>query len=431
MTTSVDGQVLVIGAGVTGLAFAKAFGDARIFERTVSVGGKANTFSTETEVGTFYYDIGGHWFHHKGHPEVLSLFSDVSLKGHERKAFVYLDEQYLPFPIQQTYKLIRDQKVVQSITNELSMLTKDTPKNYRDLLLYSYGRTLFDIFFEPYNMKMYGVEDLTELSFSKQEATRNVRLNSDVNGYNGDFVYPTGTQGAVAIPRSIGKDVNIDFGMSLECLSLGDRKVTISDTDGTCVDYPYSKLISTMPLKDLAAVTTDLPDEYRDRLEELRSSRGLVLNLGVKKNSVQAGKHWIYFPDMSLSFYRVGFYSEVESELAPEGYNSMYVEVSPFYFDSTKESQEAVTKAVIDELVQIQLLDDVSDVLFVKPFYLEHNYCLVTEFSKELREYFAENNIHSIGRYGAWRWTSQHEDIIDAYQLAMEMKDESRNDTST
>ena len=432
MTNGNDRKVVVIGAGVTGLAFAKAFGDVCIFERSKGVGGKASTYSQNTEVGTFYYDVGGHWFHHKGHPEVLSLFSDVELKGHERKAFVYLDEQYIPFPIQQNYGLIRDAKKVSQILAELSTLTRDQPQNYRDLLLFSYGRTLFEDFFEPYNQKMYGVLDLEMLSYSRQEATRNVRLNSDVNGYNGDFVYPTGTQGAAAIPKSLAKGATIVPGKKLSSLNLGKKEVTIEDLEtGETEIVQFDDLVSSMPLKNLAECTVDLPEELLSDIYKLRSSRGLILNLGVKKNSMQEGKHWIYFPGRDLTFYRVGFYSEVESDLAPEGYNSMYVEVSPFYFDDTEETQHSASLACIADLVQVGLLDDESDVLFMDAMYLDHNYCLVTELSKKLRDYFKDHRVHSIGRYGAWRWTSQHEDILDAYELAMEMRDEDCNRTPT
>src|SRR4051812_9577518 len=96
----------VIGAGVTGLSFSKVFGDeAEILESNNDLGGKALSYKVETDVGSFVFDIGGHWFHHKNAPEALELLEGFELEGHKRYAYIYLDGHFFDFPIQQSYKM--------------------------------------------------------------------------------------------------------------------------------------------------------------------------------------------------------------------------------------------------------------------------------------------------------------------------------------
>ena len=200
----------VIGAGVTGLSFSKAFRDeVQILESKKDLGGKALSYKVETGVGNFGFDVGGHWFHHKSAPEALELLEGLELEGHKRYAYIFLDNHFFEFPIQQSYKTHPNSNFVKSVEKDFEKIQKDNKEfyNYNDMLIQSYGKTLYDSFFQNYNMKMFGVHDLSQIGIGSYEKIRNVRTNEDTKGYNEDFVYPKGHIGAKGIPLFLAKSV--------------------------------------------------------------------------------------------------------------------------------------------------------------------------------------------------------------------------------
>lgn len=421
--------MLVVGAGVTGATFAKLWGkDAFILEKMDRIGGKAKSYPEDTEVGRFHFDIGGHWFHCQSAPEIMDLLADVPLKLHERKALVYMFGRYFDFPIQKSYRDHEDKKWVAKVSAELEAASKnkETPKNYDEFLRSSYGPTLYKDFFLPYNQKLFGVEDLTQLLYSKLETVRNVKADGKSTGYNNHFYYPEGTLGAQAIPDAVIRGTTVWTGWSLDSINLERGILKASSSDGQELEYDFrtNGMVSTIPLKDLVNMIEDAPEWLKQEASTLRFSPGLIINMGVKRIDAYKDTSWIYFPDLDLPFYRVGFYSNVEPALAPEGYTSMYVEVSPLIFrDPYNAFELALAKMkVISALLYLGLLESEEDIQVMQMIGLKMNYCFHTPAAKRIRDFLAEHNIYSIGRYGTWHWSSQHEDMAQAAELVRRLK---------
>ncbi|MEC0228203.1 protoporphyrinogen/coproporphyrinogen oxidase [Paenibacillus alba] len=405
----------VIGAGVTGLSFAKASKDeVNILESCERLGGKALSYKVETSVGTFGFDVGGHWFHYQRSPAVLDILKGLDLKAHTRKAFVYLHEQFFKFPIQQSYIWHPDEKFVGTVKKELQMVNYDHEyTNYEEMLQQSYGLTLYDSFFKDYNSKMYGIQDLSVIGVGRFETIRNVRTNRNVTGYNGDFVYPTGDIGASGIPLFLADHLRINYNKKVKSINITNKTMNINNETES-----WDTIVSTMPLNSLIGMINDVDDHILALSKQLKFSKGMILNLGVKRTQLQGDMSWVYFPDPHLHFYRVGFYSNVESSLAPLGYCSMYVECSPLFF-SNKEEALAIVPTIIKELIEIGFIGHADEIVTTKAIYLDHNYCLPdTSKTKVIHHYLESAGIYSIGRYGSWHWSSQHEDMQQAWDLA-------------
>jgi protoporphyrinogen oxidase len=415
-------SIYIIGAGVTGLSFASALGGGTVLERAPELGGKASSYNVQTSVGKFTFDIGGHWFHLQNTPKVMQLLEGLPLKKHVRRAFVYWDEEWFDFPIQQSYKTHPDSRLVDQIDHELSTVENEAANrsrnylNYSDMLLNSYGPTLFEHFFRDYNVKMYGVPNLSQIQIGKYEKVRNVRTNQSKEGYNHYFYYPQGNLGASAIPNHLAQNKQIQFNSHVQSINLNKRTITINNKVSS-----WETIVSTMPLPKLIDTIVDVDREIAHLSRELRSSRGLIINMGVKRNPMHGNKSWIYLSDLKYRFYRIGFYSNVESEMAPSGYSSMYVECSPLYFKNQDEALNLVPE-VINDLIEIGIIEDKRDIITLKPIYLEQNYCLPNiEVTTHIQNYLRQHGIYSIGRYGSWHWSSQHEDMQQAITLAEEL----------
>ncbi len=155
---------VVIGAGVTGLSFAHTYaGEVDIFESESDLGGKAMSYKVNTDMGQFGFDVGGHWFHHKNAPDALKLLKGLSLDGHIRHAYVYLDDMYYKYPLQHNYNHHPNRNFVRRVEDELKetqRLAHSTHANYEDFLIDSFGLTLYETFFRDYNMKIFGSQNL-------------------------------------------------------------------------------------------------------------------------------------------------------------------------------------------------------------------------------------------------------------------------------
>ncbi|WP_026558796.1 FAD-dependent oxidoreductase [Bacillus sp. J37] len=416
----------VIGAGVTGLSFVKVFGDdAEILESKKELGGKALSYQVETDVGDFGFDIGGHWFHHKSAPEALELLEGLELESHKRNAYIYLDGQFFDFPIQQSYIAHSNLDFVKRVERDFKAIQKDHKlyDNYNDMLLESYGFTLYESFFRNYNMKMLGIEDLSRIGIGNYEKKRNVRIDEDIKGYNDDFVYPKGVIGAKGIPIFLAKNAKVNFNSKVKSINLEKKTIEVNKKNIT-----WKNLISTMPLTSLVKIISDIDPEILRLSKKLESTKGMILNIGVKRNPIHGNKSWVYIPSLDYSFYRIGFYSNIEPLLAPKGYVSMYVECSPLFFQNKKEALALVPK-VIDELIEIGFIGNKEEIVTSRSIYLEHNYCLPNiRVSERIRSYLEAFGIYSIGRYGTWHWSSQHEDMKQAINLVKKLKTDSTID---
>ena len=96
-------------------------------------------------------------------------------------------------------------------------------------------------------------------------------------------------------------------------------------TSGRSLDWDV--LLSSIPLPDLCRKTRDR--ELSALADSLSHSSTIVFNLGVRAPLPEelAGVHWVYVPDPSVPFYRVGFYSNINRGMCLPGCSSLYVEV--------------------------------------------------------------------------------------------------------
>lgn len=127
---------------------------------------------------------------------------------------------------------------------------------------------------------------------------------------------------------------------------------------------------------------------------------------------------WVYIPNMDFHFYRIGFYSNVQALLAPDGYDAMYVECSPLFF-SNKDEAISLIPTIINELIELGFIRRKEDIITLNSIFLEQNYCLPDpEVTSIIREYLKDHKVYSIG---SWHWSSQHEDMQQAIHLAREL----------
>ncbi len=181
----------------------------------------------------------------------------------------------------------------------------------------------------------------------------------------------------------------------------------------------FETLISTLPLPVLLRLTKEPASiSFKQAREKLLCSSVLNVNLGLSQKNI-SDKHWIYLPEKKFLPYRIGFYHNFSSAMAPQDCSSLYAEVA--YLHASPQDKKAAVTTTIKQLQQLLGFDD-RTILTKKILDIAHAY-VIYDFWREknidaLHSRLNSYNVHSIGRYGAWKYSSMQEAILEGRDMA-------------
>jgi protoporphyrinogen oxidase len=409
-------RYLVVGAGVSGLAFADWLrdDDYLIVESEEEIGGYCRTIKRDG----FVWDYSGHFFHFR-HPEIeqylVERMGDQRVLRVERDSRIWYADRFIDFPFQKNIHQLPEAEYEQCV-RDLRSRPEQEAENFKDMLYAHYGRGIAEKFLIPYNEKLYAL-NLTALDadamgrffphVSVEEILRNRETPAN-DGYNATFTYPEG--GAIQYIEALAQGVRADR------IALGERVVRI-DLEAkvattTKREIQYEALVSSAPLVslfDMCGLAYDSSVFSHNKVQ--------VFNLGFDSKG-PTGVHWIYYPQRDISFYRVGFYDNIFGA----DRMSLYVEVGlPWDAVLCEDDRGAMKARVLADLqtcgvVTNQALVASHDVL-LDPAYVH----ITTKSNAEAaakKLLLAAQDVHSIGRYGSWTYCSIEDNIVEARQLA-------------
>ena len=449
-------MVLILGAGLAGLSAACHLDgqDLLVVEREDEVGGLCRSLREEG----FTFDYTGHLLHLRD--EGIRRWVQELLPGGyrelHRSAWIHSHDTLTPYPFQantaglpldvrlecllgfiETLKAAGGPSVpvpdAVPLHEGLPFLAVAPPPaageaSFADWIHGTFGDGFAKHFFEPYNRKMWR-RDLSEVtgdwvswSIPRPELAdvlRGAITRSDkVFGYNPQFLYPE-AGGIDHLPRSLAAQVP-DAALRLECaavqLEAGARRVTLSD--GTTHDAPA--VLSSVPLTALVAMTTDLPDELRAAAERLDHVSIRAVNLGVRGAPVHPGAQWVYFPETSVPFHRIGLPEALTPSMAPEGHHSLVAEIA--FRPEEDPGQQASLEASVEALVAAGFLRDAADVVHSRVVDIPLAYVVFDrarrEVLPELVGWYVERGVVPMGRYGTWDYLAMEDSLRHGQQAA-------------
>jgi protoporphyrinogen oxidase len=183
--------------------------------------------------------------------------------------------------------------------------------------------------------------------------------------------------------------------------------------------FAYDELMSCIPLNYLCRITEGL-EEYAPSLTH---SQTVVLNLGVRGPVPEEleGVHWIYVPEQTYPFYRVGIYSNFSKEMVPNGCHSFYLEMGvPGDAQPHLYALQQHAMREMDALGWLRTQDLLCSVLTTIPCAYTHHTPEREAVMEVLLPRLKEWHITPIGRYGMWDYTSMEDSIyagIDAVEV--------------
>ena len=406
---------LIIGAGVSGLSYAAATdNDYLVIEAEERIGGYCKTIYRDG----FVWDYSGHFFHFQ-HPELRDyvmqrIAPDEMLTVQKHTQILYRD-RHVDFPFQMNIHQLEQQEFIDCLYDLFTIPEGAPSDTFKQMLYAKFGRSIAEKFLIPYNTKLYAT-DLDRLDVDamgrffpyadREQIVRNFR-HPEGKSYNATFLYPK--QGCIRIVDSIAS--HVDAGR----IALGERLLSVDPATHTATTthrtVHYDRLVSTMPLPKLLSLC-GIP--YDD--EVYTWNKVLVFNLGFDAKGPERTNCWLYIPENKYIFYRVGFYDNIIGQ----DRMSLYVEIG-FAKNEPVGDTDVLLQRTLDDLHTAGIVTD-QHLVAEHHVVMDPAYVHITRRSEadkqERMQQLAEQDIYSIGRYGAWKYCSLEDNIYDAFSLA-------------
>lgn len=413
-------DVLIIGAGVSGLGFAnwwrELHPDARVLicEAAAEPGGYCRTVVQDG----FVWDYSGHFFHFKD--PSIEAWLRARMPGEDirtvaRVAKIRYAGRDIDFPFQKHIHQLPLDEFLECLVSLYFRPTADTPPtSFGEMLYRRLGTGITDKFLRPYNEKLYATSlDTLDVDAMGRffphadiaDIIANMRPGVREHGYNATFTYPAG--GAIRYIHALLRDLPGD---AVAC----DEPVTAIDLAARVATTPkrtiaFDRVVSSAPLPALARICRVEHDA-----SVFTSNQVLVFNLGFDRKGAR-GIHWMYFPDPATVFYRVGWYDNI----LDGDRMSLYVEIGAAHgatFDVV-----ALRERVLADLRREGIVTDHRLVaehhVALDPAYVHITRASLAETAR-LRDLLAARGVYSVGRYGGWTYCSIEDNLIETRELA-------------
>jgi protoporphyrinogen oxidase len=235
-------------------------------------------------------------------------------------------------------------------------------------------------------------------------------------GYNAHFLYPV-AGGIQVLPDSIARGAGpLRLATTVESIDPEKRRIRLRDFDAA---IEYETLVTTMPLDVLVRMLDPLPDEVRQAGGRLRHNSVLSVNLGVEGRELSP-YNWVYFPEPEFCFYRLGFPSNSSPRVAPPGASSVTAEVA--FSNARPIDKAAAVRQVKADLERIGILKRGDKIGVEAVFEIPCAYVLYDHARRSavdaIQRHLRSRGILSVGRYGAWEYSSMEDAIMGGKEAA-------------
>jgi protoporphyrinogen oxidase len=409
-------RIAIIGAGISGLStahFLKNKYDIKIFEKDAIPGGliKCNRVN-----GSLFHTCGGHVFNSK-RQDVLdwfwSFFSrEKAFSKTERNSVVFMDDgKVIPYPIE-NHMYFFDVKIQNSFIEDLVSIAKseDTePDNFEDFLKGRFGNTLYDMYFQPYNKKVWR-RDLKQIPLTWLEGklpmpTVQEMIFNNINHVEEKaFVHSTfwyeKKNGSQYVADMLADGLNIIYNVNID-------NVQYEENQWRVCGEKYDKVIFCGNIKDMVKMIKGVDIEsFKKPIDTLEYHGTTAVFCEIDKNPYS----WIYQPSCKHESHRIictGNFSNTNNDASvPQGRITATIEFT-------------------DEISKEDILNNLKHIPF-NPKYIKHQYNKFTypiqdsntrNMIGNLKRELSSHNFFFTGRFADWEYYNMDAAIGAAMDL--------------
>lgn len=407
-------KIAIIGAGISGMSaahFLKEKNDVTIFEKEQIPGGLIKCRRVK---GSLFHTCGGHVFNSK-RQDVLDWFWSKFRKEEEftktdRNSCVFMDKNdsslehdTIPYPIE-NHMYLFDEATQNSFYEDLEEIDRVKGLNakftdyesFGDFLRWRFGKTLYNLYFQPYNEKVWR-RDLTTVPMSWMEGklpmptTQEMRDNNANKVEEKTFVHSTfwyeKKEGSQYIANKLAEGLNIKYNADIDRIQYDDGKWVVRGEE-------FDKVVFCGNIKDMVKIIKGLNVEaFMAPIEALQYHGTTVVFCEIDKNPYS----WIYQPSRKHESHRIictGNFSQSNNDVSvPEGRITATIEFT-------------------DKIIKEEILDNLKRIP-LNPRYIDHVYNKYTYpiqdantrgMIKDLKAILAPSGFYFTGRFADWEY---------------------------
>lgn len=418
-------MIVIIGAGLAGLSCALQLKKRKInyliLEKSNSHGGYCDSYVR----GGYQFDLAGHFLHFRSTKAKALTFRilDGKLIQRKRNSSILTHGTTVPFPFQAHTGALPTQVNLECLIGYIRALQKEKPRkagNFREWILHHFGEGMAKHFFFPYNEKFWKIAldkilvDWTDWSIPRpsiEEVVRGaLRIKNEGLGYNPVYFYPA-SGGINALPNALAKRANnIRYNAEVVRVDANEKFVELKDGE----KIHYDALVNTAPLPYFVEMTEGLGVSLKQCAKRLSWLVIDCVQLGIDDKRIFP-YDWSYIPEREYPFSRVGKYPG-----AGKG-TRLYVEFTRSC-GGRKPSEKQLIRLALNGLKGLKILKNEDIVKEAHAITLDPAYVLYDKtrntFVPKILEALGERHIFSIGRYGAWKYSSMEDAIIEGINTA-------------
>ncbi|MBS7565398.1 NAD(P)-binding protein [Mucilaginibacter sp. Bleaf8] len=319
-------KIAIVGTGISGLSIAnllKENHDVKLFEKGQQPGG---LIKCERVKDCLFHKVGGHVFNSRNKDVVDWFWSHFDQENEfvkaKRNAKVFFNNQVIGYPIE-NYIYLLEPALIKKIIAELLELSKNEPKspfeydNFEEFLQNNFGQTLYEVYFKPYNQKIWQI-DLSTVAMQWLEGKlpmpnfleilqSNILREEEGDMVHSTFFYPK-EGGSQFIADRLKAGLDIETGIDVTDIQEANGRLVINQES-------FDKVIYCGDVRKLPAycqellATNGVDVAY---LSQLRSNGTSNLFCETDDNNIS----WLYIPEGFTKAHRIiytGNFSETNN----------------------------------------------------------------------------------------------------------------------
>jgi protoporphyrinogen oxidase len=414
-------EAIVIGSGISGLSVSKMLSkyfSVKILESADKKGGLIKCIRVE---GNLFHLVGGHVFNSKKQ-DVLDWFWDHFDRDSEflsavRNAKILIGDQIIGYPIENYIHLLPEDQIQQIINDLLNILAdnKDPKKNdnFKTFLLNSFGKTLYNLYFGPYNSKIWNT-DLNDVPLEWLDGKlpmpkvaeiilSNILKKDESSMVHSTFHYPV-IEGSQFIINRLSEGLDITLSYKVNSIKYKNRKLSINDDDMISDTVIYCGDIR--KLNEIIKIDDQKLIDSLNGVKDLQSNGTSNVLCETEANNIS----WLYLPEDKFKAHRIIYTGNFSPTNNGTEKTTCVVE-----FSGKHEQKEM--------LEELKLLP--GNLKAISFNYEPNSYIIHKKDTKEklirLKLELKKYNIHLLGRFSEWEYYNMDKCIEGAMALTNEL----------
>ena len=418
----------ILGGGLAGITVAAHLEqDCEVLEKDSRGGGHCQTVQEQG----FTYDAGGPHIIFSRNQEMVDYM--VSLLGDNvhrarRNNKIFYKGRYVKYPFENGLYDLEPQDRFECLYHYIKNDYPPPQTNFKEWIYHHFGKGLAEKYLIPYNEKIWNVpaEELglewVEGRVPKPpvEDVIKAAVGVETEGYTHQVYFNYPAHGGIeSLPRALEQKVRkIVPDFTVESIWKEGSQWCVSND---WITKRYDRLVSTIPIQELAYALVDTPREIRAAVDSLRYNSLMTIAVGLDAARLPDFTA-IYVPDPEIRFHRLSLPAVFSPHNAPAGQSIIEAEITTNPGDGTHEmSDDQILADVIGDLESMELIQH-SEVCYGRVLRTKYGYVVQDDsHRKHLRkakEYFEGIGIPLCGRVAEFEYINMDVCIERGRKLA-------------